>query len=1173
MIPPKSPALTIWQWNCRSYRNKRPSLLAYAQQHSPDIIALQEVDAAPITLQGYKSHQTEPTSRTAILIRTAHAVQTHSLPTDLDCTFVELLPPKKTQPSLYILNIYSTPRQPLHGIQALLQTLRQRTRGHRLILLGDFNAPHTAWGYRYDTPKGQRLFHALQQQHFHLCNIPGLPTRIGTSVTRDTTPDLTLTHNVPHAVWSRHDETLGSDHHIIQLTISHYRPKSPSIGTARITNWKEFRKQTPAQKIDCIDTWTTKLLDLCRQHTTTVNLTQESPAADSHLLHIWEARRSLTKRWKRNRTNRKLRIRIAKLTEEAENYARQLSRQNWAEFCVRLQGTLGTRRTWHLLRSLMGKTETKATTHHHIRRLIHSYPGTEDQLLSSLKQSLQEDPTQPPARYPPYKGPPNPSLDAPFTLQELEAALLKLTRNTTPGNDQIPNKLLRNLDHAEIDHLLDYYNHHWAAGTLPQQWRHADITLVPKPNKPITTANLRPISLTSCVGKLLEHMVLNRLTPYIEDNGYLHTTMFGFRPHLSTQDILLQIKADIIDHLTTSSKKSILALDIKGAFDNVTHEAILKGLATTNCGPRMHAYFTAFLQNRTATVRLGHLRSTTFTLRSRGTPQGSVVSPLLFNLAMRELPPLLSAIPTVNHALYADDLTLWVAQGSTGRQQDSLQAAIDVIQEYLQERGLKCAPEKSALITLCARTYKKRTDPIPDPDLFIDNHPVPNVASLRILGLNISKNGSGSSTIPQLQRTLTQLTQLVRRVAHRRFGLQEHDAVRIIQALLTSRLMYGTPYLAIKPAERDKLNVIIRQAYKTALALPPTTSTRKLLQLGIHNTWEELLEAHKLSQQRRLLLTYTGRCTLQRLGYATPPADDCPVGIPPDIRNRITVAPIPRNMHPEYNVARRATRAAALHRLHSTSSITRYTDAARYSTQRAFAVAVVDHRFQQLSAATIRTTTATTAEEAAIALAATTAKDYVTVLSDSQEACRRYLRGRITPTALRILQANYELPDIQLIWAPGHADLPGNDAAHAAACEYARQAVSDRQSPCPDTPLTPPDLLTHYRLSRRRYPPPHPRLSRLEATTLRRLQTNSYPHRTLLHKMYPTQYYATCAYCPSPGTLYHLVWECQQSPSLSPIPNPTYEQWVDRLTSSDLAAQQEVVARARAASQDQGIPD
>lgn len=73
--------------------------------------------------------------------------------------------------------------------------------------------------------------------------------------------------------------------------------------------------------------------------------------------------------------------------------------------------------------------------------------------------------------------------------------------------------------------------------------------------------------------------------------------------------------------------------------------------------------------------------------------------------------------------------------------------------------------------------------------------------------------------------------------------------------------------------------------------------------------------------------------------------------------------------------------------------------------------------------------------------------------------------------------------------------------------------------------------------------------------------------------MYPTQYYATCAYCPSPGTLYHLVWECQQSPSLSPIPNPTYEQWADRLTSSDLAAQQEVVARARAASQDQGIPD
>ncbi|KAH9374919.1 hypothetical protein HPB48_019408 [Haemaphysalis longicornis] len=54
------------------------------------------------------------------------------------------------------------------------------------------------------------------------------------------------------------------------------------------------------------------------------------------------------------------------------------------------------------IHSLMGKTERKATTHHPIKRLIHPYPATEDHPLSSLQQSLQEDPMQPASRNPPY---------------------------------------------------------------------------------------------------------------------------------------------------------------------------------------------------------------------------------------------------------------------------------------------------------------------------------------------------------------------------------------------------------------------------------------------------------------------------------------------------------------------------------------------------------------------------------------------------------------------------------------------------------------------------------------------------------------------------------------------------------------------------------------------------
>ncbi|KAM7290312.1 hypothetical protein ISCGN_026957 [Ixodes scapularis] len=168
-------------------------------------------------------------------------------------------------------------------------------------------------------------------------------------------------------------------------------------------------------------------------------------------------------------------------------------------------------------------------------------------------------------------------------------------------------------------------------------------------------------------------MVQNRLSPYIEDNGHFPTTMYGFRPHLSTQDVLLQLKEEIIDRLTSTHKRCILALDIKGAFDNISHQAILQGLTSIDCGQRTYDYITAFLTGRTATIGIGHLRSNTFKTISKGTPQGSVISPLLFNIAMKDLPPLLQNIPHLRHAIYADDLTLWTPTGSMETLKDLLE--------------------------------------------------------------------------------------------------------------------------------------------------------------------------------------------------------------------------------------------------------------------------------------------------------------------------------------------------------------------------------------------------------------------------------------------------------------------------------------------------------------------
>ncbi|KAK8760885.1 hypothetical protein V5799_027845 [Amblyomma americanum] len=180
--------------------------------------------------------------------------------------------------------------------------------------------------------------------------------------------------------------------------------------------------------------------------------------------------------------------------------------------------------------------------------------------------------------------------------------------------------------------------------------------MIPKPGKKLQIENLGPISLTSCLGKLYERIVKRRIQTHLEDEGWYPNTMFGFRANLSTQDVLLQLKEEVLETMPKQGE-NVMAVDIKGAFD-VSHAAIMEGLNTTNCGKKIHDYVRSFLTNRTATVGLGDLWSDTFSTPSKGTPQGSVISPILFNTAIINLAKKLSRIQGINHAMYADDITI-----------------------------------------------------------------------------------------------------------------------------------------------------------------------------------------------------------------------------------------------------------------------------------------------------------------------------------------------------------------------------------------------------------------------------------------------------------------------------------------------------------------------------------
>lgn len=181
--------------------------------------------------------------------------------------------------------------------------------------------------------------------------------------------------------------------------------------------------------------------------------------------------------------------------------------------------TPNTRNTWNLFRHLLDPTRSKLQARQQLERIFHQYPDTPDKLKQELIDIYIRP--EPATSLPSYQSSDNAGLNATITLAEVRAELNRLDTNSAAGPDRISNKALRNLDDASIHALTDYLQECWSSGTIPQEWKCANLVLIPKPGQPPTSANLNPISLTSCVGKLMEYIIHTRLLRCLEDNHRL----------------------------------------------------------------------------------------------------------------------------------------------------------------------------------------------------------------------------------------------------------------------------------------------------------------------------------------------------------------------------------------------------------------------------------------------------------------------------------------------------------------------------------------------------------------------------------------------------------------------------------------------------------------------------
>ena len=142
--------------------------------------------------------------------------------------------------------------------------------------------------------------------------------------------------------------------------------------------------------------------------------------------------------------------------------------------------------------------------------------------------------------------------------------------------------MLKHLPRFGMDLLLHIFNLFCSSHSFPSIWKTSFIILIHNMGKPLNSpASFQPISLTSCVSKLFERIILSRLLFFLESNSTVSPRQAYFRPGRSTLDQILYLSqsiSDRFDEARPGSRTISSTIDFSKAFDSVWHPALLHKL-------------------------------------------------------------------------------------------------------------------------------------------------------------------------------------------------------------------------------------------------------------------------------------------------------------------------------------------------------------------------------------------------------------------------------------------------------------------------------------------------------------------------------------------------------------------------------------------------------------------
>src|ERR1700690_3635224 len=174
-----------------------------------------------------------------------------------------------------------------------------------------------------------------------------------------------------------------------------------------------------------------------------------------------------------------------------------------------------------------------------------------------------------------------------------------------------------------------------------------------------------------------------------------------------------------------------LLIDFSKAFDSVPHQLLVRELATAGCGEGSCAWFSSYLTGREQKVQQGS-DCAPWTVVTKGVPQGSCLSPLLFNSYVRNLP----ACCDPDTVQFADDITNSAAYKDLNVVAQKLSTSFEQVRDFCSEHQLIINTEKTQLLAMKAASRK-----IPDDfQLTLENIAIKPSSSVKLLRVMVDQH-------------------------------------------------------------------------------------------------------------------------------------------------------------------------------------------------------------------------------------------------------------------------------------------------------------------------------------------------------------------------------------------------------------------------------------------------